>query len=247
MAHARRGSCRASATARCRIASVSWSRSTLELGPVAHRSSSTRLCILRCGTARGHAPWPTPTCSTGFAQRARPRRRSMRVRVSLLGKSGEITARLKSLGSMDPDDAHGRSAEDPCASRARSRWRIADRKAALEDAELERKLATEKIDLSLPAPEQRQRHRPPGQPGDGRARGDLRRPRLLGRRRARDRGRNGIISPRSTCPRFHPARAMQDTFYLEPRDAGRGAARAAHPHLAGADPGDARRMPRRST
>ena len=58
---------------------------------------------------------------------------------------------------------------------------------------------------------------------------------------------NGTISPRSTCPRFHPARAMQDTFYLEPRDAGRRAARAAHPHVAGADPGDGGARRRRST
>ena len=48
-------------------------------------------------------------------------------------------------------------------------------------------------------------------------------------------------------PENHPARAMQDTFYLEPRDAGRGAARAAHPHLAGADPRDGERRARRST
>ena len=75
------------------------------------------------------------------------------VRVSLLGKSGEITARLKSLGSMDPAT---RTAEGPKihALRERVTEAIANRKAALEDAELERKLATEKIDLSLP----RRRH-----------------------------------------------------------------------------------------
>src|SRR6476661_4876731 len=74
------------------------------------------------------------------------------VRVSLLGKSGEITAKLKSLGAMDPDL---RAAEAPKihALREQVTNAIADRKAVLETAELERKLATEKVDLSLPAPE----------------------------------------------------------------------------------------------
>src|SRR4051812_34743017 len=74
------------------------------------------------------------------------------LRVRLLGKQGEITARLKSLGSMDPE---ARAAEAPKihALREQVSDAIASRKAALEAAELERKLATEKIDLSLPAPE----------------------------------------------------------------------------------------------
>ena len=83
------------------------------------------------------------------------------VRVSVLGKQGEITAKLKSLGSMDPDT---RAAEAPKihALREQVTNAIADRKAALEDAELARKLATEKVDLSLPAPESSCRLRPPG-------------------------------------------------------------------------------------
>jgi phenylalanyl-tRNA synthetase alpha chain len=74
------------------------------------------------------------------------------VRVSLLGKSGEITAKLKSLGSMDPD---ARTAEAPKihALREAVTEAIASRKSALEGAELERKLSTETIDLSLPASE----------------------------------------------------------------------------------------------
>src|SRR5437764_9792501 len=65
------------------------------------------------------------------------------VRVSLLGKSGEITAKLKSLGAMDPGT---RAAEGPKihALRERVTDAIANRKAALEDAEFNRKLATEK-------------------------------------------------------------------------------------------------------
>src|SRR6478609_1034552 len=74
------------------------------------------------------------------------------LRVRMLGKSGEITAKLKSLGSMDPDT---RTAEAPRihALREAVTGAIAERKSALENAELERKLATEKLDLSLPAPE----------------------------------------------------------------------------------------------
>ena len=58
------------------------------------------------------------------------------VRVALLGKSGEITARLKSLGSMDPNT---RAAEAPKvhALREKVTGAIADRKASLEAAELE--------------------------------------------------------------------------------------------------------------
>ena len=74
------------------------------------------------------------------------------VRVSALGKSGSITALLKSLGSMDSET---RAAEAPKihALREQVTAAIADRKSALESAELERKLATERIDLSLPAPD----------------------------------------------------------------------------------------------
>src|SRR3954469_16197902 len=74
------------------------------------------------------------------------------LRVSALGKSGEITALLKSLGSMDADT---RALEAPKihALREQVTDALVSRKAALENAELERKLATERLDLSLPAPE----------------------------------------------------------------------------------------------
>src|SRR3954462_6486454 len=73
------------------------------------------------------------------------------LRIRMLGKSGEITARLKSLGSMDPDT---RAAEAPKihALREQVTDAIAARKNTLENAELEQKLASETIDLSLPAP-----------------------------------------------------------------------------------------------
>jgi phenylalanyl-tRNA synthetase alpha chain len=74
------------------------------------------------------------------------------LRLSALGKSGSITAQLKSLGGMDPDT---RAAEAPKihALREAVSGALAERKAALENAELDRKLATERLDLSLPAPD----------------------------------------------------------------------------------------------
>jgi len=74
------------------------------------------------------------------------------VRVAALGKSGEVTELLKSLGKMDADT---RMAEAPKihALREAVTEAIAAKKAALENAELERRLATERLDLSLPARE----------------------------------------------------------------------------------------------
>jgi len=137
------------------------------------------------------------------------------VRVSALGKSGSITALLKSLGAMD---AETRATEAPRihALRERVTGAIADRKSALENAELERKLATEKIDLSLPSPETASGTvHPVSQVMDELAEifADL--------------GFSVAEGPEIetqwynftalNMPDNHPARAMQDTFYLEPR------------------------------
>jgi len=136
------------------------------------------------------------------------------VRVALLGKSGEITAKLKSLGSMDADT---RASEAPKihALREQVSDAIAGRKAALETAELERKLATEGVDLSLPAREWAAGTvHPVSQVMDELAEifADL--------------GFSVAEGPEIetqwynfsalNMPENHPARAMQDTFYLEP-------------------------------
>jgi phenylalanyl-tRNA synthetase alpha chain len=138
------------------------------------------------------------------------------LRVAALGKSGEITAKLKSLGAMDPET---RAAEAPKihALREQVTNALADRKAALEGAELERKLATERIDLSLPAREQpRGTIHPVSQVMDELAEifADL--------------GFSVAEGPEIesqwynfsalNMPENHPARAMQDTFYVEPRE-----------------------------
>ena len=137
------------------------------------------------------------------------------VRVALLGKSGEITAKLKSLGSMDPE-TRGAEAPKIHAEREAVTAALAARKDALETAELDRKLATETIDLSLPAPESVSGTvHPVSQVMDELAEifADL--------------GFSVAEGPEIetqwynftalNMPEFHPARAMQDTFYLNPR------------------------------
>ena len=135
------------------------------------------------------------------------------LRVAVLGKSGSITARLKSLGSMDPD---ARAAEAPKihALREQVTAAITDRKAALENAELDRKLATETTDLSLPTPEQPQGTvHPVSQVMDELAEifADLGFAVAEGPE-IEDQWHNFTAL---NMPEFHPARAMQDTFYLE--------------------------------
>jgi phenylalanyl-tRNA synthetase alpha chain len=72
------------------------------------------------------------------------------LRVAALGKAGGITALLKSLGGMTPDE---RQAQGPQihALREAVTAALADRKAALDAAALDIKLAAEAIDMSLPA------------------------------------------------------------------------------------------------
>jgi phenylalanyl-tRNA synthetase alpha chain len=115
-------------------------------------------------------------------------------------------------------DADARAAEGPKihALRERVTDAIAGRKAALEAAELERKLATERLDLSLPAPETPQGTvHPVSQVMDELAEifADL--------------GFSVAEGPEIETQWYnftalnmgesHPARAMMDTFYLQPR------------------------------
>jgi phenylalanyl-tRNA synthetase alpha chain len=74
------------------------------------------------------------------------------LRVDLLGKNGSVTAQLKSLGQMTPEE---RLVQGPLINGYRDALTraIAARKAALESAALEARLATERLDLTLPAPE----------------------------------------------------------------------------------------------
>src|SRR5688500_605334 len=70
-------------------------------------------------------------------------------RVAALGKQGAVTALLKTLGGMTPEE---RTEQGPLihALREAVTEAIAAKKAALDEAALEQRLATERLDLSLP-------------------------------------------------------------------------------------------------
>ncbi len=74
------------------------------------------------------------------------------LRIEFLGKQGSISGLMKTLGKMTPEE---RQVQGPLLNGLRTETTdaIAARKAVLEDAELEARLATESLDLTLPAPE----------------------------------------------------------------------------------------------
>jgi phenylalanyl-tRNA synthetase alpha chain len=76
------------------------------------------------------------------------------VRVEALGKSGSISELLKSLGKMSPDERRERGPQIN-GLRDRVQAKIADRKSDLESAELDQRLAAERVDMTLPAPPRR--------------------------------------------------------------------------------------------
>ncbi len=138
------------------------------------------------------------------------------LRIAALGKSGAITALLKSLGAMDPET---RAIEGPKihALREAVSDALVSRKAALENAELDRKLATGTLDLTLPAPD-----RPVGsvhpisQVMDELAEifADL----GFAVAEGPEIESQWYNFSALNMPENHPARAMQDTFYLERQD-----------------------------
>ena len=71
------------------------------------------------------------------------------LRVSLLGKSGTITGQLKQLGALAPEE---RKLAGEAVNRAKDALAaaIAARKSSLEEAALAARLASERIDVSLP-------------------------------------------------------------------------------------------------
>jgi phenylalanyl-tRNA synthetase alpha chain len=136
------------------------------------------------------------------------------VRVAALGKSGQISELLKTLGAMSPDERRERG---PAINGLRDRIAaaLAERKADLEAAELDVKLAAERVDLTLPPPpERRGRVHPTMQVQDemiaifaemgfGLAEGpDI-----------EDDFHNFTAL---NFPPKHPAREMHDTFWLTP-------------------------------
>nr|WP_236035875.1 phenylalanine--tRNA ligase subunit alpha [Rhizorhabdus histidinilytica] len=141
------------------------------------------------------------------------------IRVRTLGKSGTITALLKTLGGMTPEQ---RQVEGPRihALREAVTAAIADRKASLEDAALEARLATETLDMSLPVSAGMQGSvHPVAQVMDELAEifADLGFAVATGPEIEDDWHNFTALN----IPETHPARAMHDTFYFPDREDGR--------------------------
>jgi phenylalanyl-tRNA synthetase alpha chain len=74
------------------------------------------------------------------------------LRVEYLGKQGSVSSLLKTLGAMAPEERQEKAPKIQALRQAVSDA-LAARKAEMEAAELEQRLAAETLDLSLPAPE----------------------------------------------------------------------------------------------
>ncbi|MBS0457975.1 MAG: phenylalanine--tRNA ligase subunit alpha [Proteobacteria bacterium] len=134
------------------------------------------------------------------------------LRVRLLGKQGSVTALLKSLGAMEPEQ---RKAAGEHINRARDAIgaAIAGRRAQLDEAALQARLASERIDITLP-----------GRDGE---RGSLHPVTRAMERIVTIFSRLGYQVAQGpeieddwhnfealNFPPHHPARAMHDTFYF---------------------------------
>ena len=74
------------------------------------------------------------------------------VRIAALGKQGSVSALLKTMGSMSPEE---RQTQGPIINGLRESITsaLAGKKADLETADLNRRLASERVDMTLPAPD----------------------------------------------------------------------------------------------
>lgn len=134
------------------------------------------------------------------------------LRIALLGKSGSITGQLKQLGALPPE-ARKAAGEAINAARDAVTAALAERRAVLESAALDARLASESIDITLP--------------GIDVARGGLHPVSRTLERIAGIFGRLGYALADGpeieddwhnfealNFPPHHPARAMHDTFYF---------------------------------
>jgi phenylalanyl-tRNA synthetase alpha chain len=134
------------------------------------------------------------------------------LRIELLGKNGSVTAQLKSLGQMTPEE---RQVQGPLINGYRDALTkaIAAQKAALETASLNERLVTEQIDMTLPAPEApRGSVHPVSQVLDELAEifADMGFAVATGPEIEDDWHNFTALN----IPKSHPARAMHDTFYF---------------------------------
>ncbi len=134
------------------------------------------------------------------------------VRVSYLGKKGELTARLKALGQL-PADERAAAGQEINKAKQGVQERLNARRDSLENAALALKLAADAVDVSLP--------------GRGKSMGG-RHPVSRAQSRIERIFTNAGFGVRSgpeieddfhnftalNIPENHPARAMHDTFYF---------------------------------
>ena len=134
-----------------------------------------------------------------------------------LGKSGELTALLKGLGALAPEERRSAGARINAAKQAIEQA-LEARRAGLAGAQLQARLAEERLDVTLP--------------GRGRGRGGLHPITRTWERIERIFGSIGFDvadGPEIETdwynftalnnPENHPARSMQDTFYVDLKDA----------------------------
>jgi phenylalanyl-tRNA synthetase alpha chain len=138
------------------------------------------------------------------------------IRVGALGKAGNISALLKTMGQMSQDE---RQVQGPLLNGLRNNVieAIAGKKDALETALLNERLATERLDMSLPAPQSPQGSvHPVSQVMDELAEifADMGFAVAEGPE-IEDDWRNFTAL---NIPETHPARAMHDTFYFPDKD-----------------------------
>jgi phenylalanyl-tRNA synthetase alpha chain len=134
------------------------------------------------------------------------------LRVEYLGKQGSVSALLKTLGAMSPEERLEKAPQIQHLREAVA-GALAERKAAMEAAELEARLASERLDLTLPAPEMpRGSVHPVSQVMDELAEifADLGFAVATGPEIEDDWHNFTALN----MPESHPARAMHDTFYF---------------------------------
>ena len=142
------------------------------------------------------------------------------VRVAALGKKGSVSDLLKTLGAMSPED---RKERGPLINGLRDRVQgaLAARREALAEAALEARLASERVDVTLPvreAPEVRGRIHPISQVIDEIVAifADM----GFSVAEGPDIETDELNFTALNFPEGHPAREMHDTFFLPPNRTG---------------------------
>jgi phenylalanyl-tRNA synthetase alpha chain len=162
-----------------------------------------------------HAEWVARACAEFAAADTAADLENAKAR--FLGKSGLVTEAMKGLGALAPDERKARGAAINVVKQ-QIEAALAQRRQALADAELERQLAAEALDVTLP--------------GRRRGQGTLHPVMRVAERIEAifaSMGFDVADGPEIETdwysftalnnPENHPARSMQDTFYVDLKDA----------------------------